>query len=62
MCRNDEYKAEYQMCVKEYNEYIQANADPMASNPPALTCDKCNESSIFRAEKYTNTTCGKVFM
>jgi hypothetical protein len=61
LCRNDECKAAYQMGLKEYFEYMQANANPMGP-VPALTCKKCGKQSVFRAFKCTNPDCGIVFV
>jgi len=58
-CRNEECGAEYQMNLKEYFEFIEENIDPRTLAAPALTCKKCGEPSVYRAEKCAN--CGLVF-
>ena len=61
-CLNDSCQAEYQIGLRGYVKYIEANFDPMSPHAPTLTCEKCGEQSILRAQKYTNLTCGKVFI
>lgn len=61
LCRNDECKAAYQMGLREYFEYIQANANPMGP-APTLTCKKCGKQTVFRAFKCKNPDCGIVFV
>jgi hypothetical protein len=61
-CLNDRCKAEYQIGLRGYVKYIEANFNPMSPHAPTLTCEKCGEQSILRAEKCTNSTCGKVFI
>jgi len=58
-CRNPECGEEYQMNLKEYFEFIQENQDPSTLAPPALTCKKCGEPSVYRAVKCPK--CGTVF-
>jgi phage FluMu protein Com len=58
-CNNPSCKAEYQISEKSYYEYAQQNVDPMAMGPPALTCEKCGEKSVFEAVKCPK--CGLVF-
>ena len=60
-CRNKSCNAEYEMGKKAYFKFVSANANPMGP-APALTCKKCDEPSVLRAKKCTNTTCGKVFL
>jgi len=58
-CRNPACKAAYEMNLKEYHEFIQANADPRSPMPPAMVCKKCRQKSVFRAVKCAK--CGFVF-
>jgi hypothetical protein len=58
-CNNKACGVEYQMGKKDYFKYVQQNIDPLASSAPPLVCQKCNQKSVFRAEKCPN--CGKVF-
>ena len=58
-CRNEGCGAEYQMNLKEYFEFREENIDPRTLAPPPLTCKKCEEPSVYRAEKCAN--CGLVF-
>lgn len=60
-CMNKSCNAEYQMGLKEYFRFVTANANPMAPTAPALTCEKCGEPSIYKAEKCQNAACGIVF-
>ena len=61
-CLNDRCHAEYQIGLRGYVKYIEANFNPMSPHAPTLTCEKCGEQSIFRAQKCTNSTCGEVFI
>jgi len=61
-CTNPVCKAEYQTSKKGYFKYIEEHVNPMTPTAPAMTCEKCGEQSIFRAEKCTNSTCGNVFI
>ena len=60
-CNNPNCKAEYEMGMKAYFEYIQENMDPMAMVAPPVVCKSCGEKSVFRAEKCQNPDCGIVF-
>ncbi|MCP4257269.1 MAG: hypothetical protein GY774_07045 [Planctomycetes bacterium] len=60
LCSNEICKAKYQIGLKEYFKYIEANANPMGP-APALTCKKCDEPSVYKAEKCQNPACGIVF-
>ena len=59
MCRNPACKNAYEMNLKKYHEFIQANADPRSPMPPAMVCKKCRQKSVFRAVKCAK--CGFVF-
>ena len=59
-CRNKACNAEYETGLKEYYQTISANANPMGPTP-ALTCEKCAEPSVYKAEKCQNPDCGIVF-
>jgi hypothetical protein len=61
-CLNDKCQAEYQIGLRGYIKYVKANFNPMLPHAPTLTCEKCGEPSILRAEKCTISTCGKVFI
>jgi len=63
-CNNKACNAEYQMSAREYFKELQANLNPnpMASAPPAITCEKCGKPSVFAAIKCSNPDCGKVFI
>ncbi len=61
-CNNPVCKAEYQMGLKAYHEYMLEHANPMAPTTPPLICKKCGESSAYRAEKCENPDCGIVFI
>ena len=67
MCRNPKCKAAYQIDRVDYHTQIRekGRANPMSMQTPPLTCQKCQENSIFRAFKcpkcehmffYGNTT------
>ncbi|MBW7989936.1 MAG: hypothetical protein FVQ84_07975 [Planctomycetes bacterium] len=60
-CLNKSCNAEYEMSRKEYFKFVTANANPMAPSAPALTCEKCDEPSVYVAEKCQNAACGIVF-
>jgi predicted Zn-ribbon and HTH transcriptional regulator len=59
-CNNPACKAEYQVGMKGYFQYIQENVNPLAQTTPALVCEKCGEHSVYRAEKCPN--CGLIFL
>ena len=61
-CNNPDCKAAYQMGKRDYFKYIEEHAKPLSPSAPALVCKKCGKESIYRAEKCTNSTCGKVFI
>jgi hypothetical protein len=61
LCRNPECKASYEMNLKEYFEFIEANQDPRSLAAPPLTCTECGEPSVYRAVKCGNADCGFVF-
>jgi ATP-dependent Clp protease ATP-binding subunit ClpA len=61
-CLNDKCQAEYQIGLRGYVRYVEANFNPMLPHAPTLTCEKCGEQSILRALKCTNIACGKVFI
>jgi predicted RNA-binding Zn-ribbon protein involved in translation (DUF1610 family) len=63
-CNNPACNAEYEMSLKKYVDETQeiAKANPMLMTNPALTCEKCGKSSVYRAEKCQNPTCGEVFI
>ena len=48
------------MSLKEYYKFVTANANPMGP-APALTCEKCGQPSVYKAEKCQNPACGNVF-
>ncbi len=50
-CGNSDCEAEYQMDLKDYYEDIQDRWRPMMMGPPPLTCNECNEDSLYRVEK-----------
>jgi hypothetical protein len=61
ICLNSKCKAESQMGLKAYFKFVEgANANPMGPTP-ALTCEKCDEPSVYRAVKCQNEACGIVF-
>ena len=47
------------MDLKEYHTFIQKNADSSSFLPPPITCKKCGEPSVYRAEKCAK--CGAIF-
>jgi hypothetical protein len=59
-CRNKSCNAEYEMGLKEYYKFVTENANPMGP-APGLTCEKCGEPSVYKAEKCKNPACGYVF-
>ena len=59
-CMNKACNAEYEMSLKEYYRFVTANASPMGP-APALTCEKCGEPRVYKAEKCQNAACGIVF-
>jgi hypothetical protein len=59
ICRNPQCKTAYEMNLKEYHEFIVEHADPRSMLPPAMTCSKCGEPSVYRAVKCEK--CGEVF-
>lgn len=61
ICMNKSCNATSEMSLKEYFKFVTANANPMAPTAPALTCEKCGEPSIYKAEKCQNAACGNVF-
>jgi hypothetical protein len=61
-CLNDRCQAEYQIGLRGYVKYVEANFDAMSPHAPTLICEKCGEQSILIAQKCTNSTCGKVFI
>ena len=61
-CNNQACKAEYQTSKKGYFKYVEEHANPMAPSAPPMVCEKCNEQSVFRAEKCMNPDCGIVFL
>jgi len=60
-CNNPSCKAIYQMDKVDYLKEIEqkVRANPLASQTPALVCQKCGKESAFRAVKCEN--CGKIF-
>ena len=60
ICMNKSCNATYQMSLKEYYKFVTANANPMGP-APALTCEKCGQPSVYKAEKCQNPACGNVF-
>jgi len=60
-CNNPSCKTEYEMGKKKYFTSIEERLDPMALSTPPLICNKCNEESVFRAEKCGSPDCGVVF-
>ena len=61
-CANKACNAEYQMARKDYFEALQKKADPFARTTPPLTCNKCQQESLYAAEKCQNPQCGIVFI
>ncbi len=61
-CNNPNCKAEYQIGLKAYHEYMREHADVMAMTAPPLICKECSEASVYRAEKCENPDCGIVFI
>jgi hypothetical protein len=61
ICLNKSCNATYEMSLKEYFKFVTANANPMASAAPALTCKECGEPSVYKAEKCQNPACGAIF-
>ncbi len=61
-CNNPNCKAEYEMGLKKYHEYIRENMNPMAMVAPPVVCPKCGEQSGLRAEKCQNPDCAIVFI
>ena len=61
ICLNPKCKAEYQMGEKTYHKAVQENLDPRSLATPAIICQKCNEKSVYKAEKCANPDCGMVF-
>jgi len=60
-CANKACNAEYQMGRRDYYETLQKKADPFASTTPPLLCSKCQQESLYAAEKCQNPQCGIVF-
>lgn len=60
-CSNNACKAEYQISMRDYYKYLKEYADPFSSVMPPLVCNKCNQKSIYKAEKCGNPQCGIVF-
>jgi hypothetical protein len=59
-CSNPECNFEYQLGTKEYFKLVQANLDPnSAARTPALACQKCAKTSVYRANKCEE--CGKIY-
>ncbi len=62
-CANPQCKAEYEMSQKKYFEEVQARINPAAlMSTPAITCQKCNKPSVYKAYKCGNPSCGTVFV
>ena len=59
-CMNKSCNAEDEMSLKEYYKFVTANASPMGPTP-ALTCEKCQQPSVYKAEKCQNAACAIVF-
>jgi len=53
MCNNPKCKATYQIDKVDYHTEIRekGRANPMSMQTPALTCQKCQEDSGYRAVK-----------
>jgi hypothetical protein len=64
-CNNPNCNAEYQMDKRDYYDQLQEKirekikVNPLASQTPALTCEKCGEPSLYRAIKCEK--CGNIF-
>ena len=60
-CNNPKCGVAYQIDMRDYHEQTQEKmkANPLSLQTPPLTCQKCGEPSVFRAEKCEK--CGKVF-
>jgi len=60
-CRNPACEAEYQISLREYFKYIDAERakDPSTLATPPLICEKCGQDSVYRAIKCES--CGLVF-
>jgi len=50
-CYSTDCKAEYQIEKRDYFEFLQKNANPMAMRMPPMECEKCSQKSIYRAVK-----------
>ena len=61
ICMNKSCNATYEMSLKQYYKIVsEATVNPMGP-PPALTCEKCGEPRVYKAEKCQNPACGIVF-
>ena len=56
-CGNPDCGAEYQIDQRDYFEYIKEHQVGLVR--PPMVCEKCQEDSVFRAEKCEK--CGAVF-
>ena len=61
-CNNPSCKAEFEMGLKEYHQYILEHMNPMAMIAPPVVCKECGEESGLRAEKCQNPDCAIVFL
>jgi predicted RNA-binding Zn-ribbon protein involved in translation (DUF1610 family) len=61
-CNNPKCGEAYQIDQRDYYEQIKEKmqVNPLSNQTPALTCKKCGEPSVYRAEKCEK--CGKIFL
>ena len=61
-CNNPKCGEAYQIDQRDYFEQIKEKmqVNPLSNQTPPLTCKKCGEPSVYRAEKCEK--CGKIFL